>query len=116
MVNGDLQSTDVRFGDNLRAERHRRRLTQSDVGDAVGVAQSMVSCYERGVTVPDLLMAIDLAAAVGCELSALVAGRVMADAVGIGPQANAEGADPRAATRQSRSDRMSNRVSRNEVQ
>lgn len=42
------QEQSARLGGELRASRRRRRLTQQQVGDAVGVARSTVSAAENG--------------------------------------------------------------------
>lgn len=45
-------------GEVLIAARRRARLRQADIAEALGVAQSSVSCWERGKTLPRDLRAV----------------------------------------------------------
>lgn len=40
------------FGQNLGAERKRKRLTQEQLSDAIGVTPSMLARWERGEAIP----------------------------------------------------------------
>ena len=50
------------YGDRLRNERLRLKLTQAQLADAGGVGRHAQSCYERDITLPraDYLAAITL--------------------------------------------------------
>ena len=41
------------FGETLRKLRHEHKLTQSQLGQAIGVSYSTISMYERGEREPD---------------------------------------------------------------
>lgn len=58
--------------DHMRRARMISGLSQTALADAVGVYASQISRYESGEMVPSLLMAMDLAKAVGVTLDEYV--------------------------------------------
>lgn len=58
--------------DHMRRARILSGLSQSALADRVGTYASHISRYESGETVPSLLMAMDLAKAVGVSLDEYV--------------------------------------------
>jgi DNA-binding XRE family transcriptional regulator len=62
------------LADRLREARHMRGLTQIEVGEATGIAQNVVSAYERGARRPELDALTRLADCYGVTLDWL-AGR-----------------------------------------
>ena len=61
-----------RFGNNLRAERSRRRWTQYDLANESGVPQPSIKCYELAENVPSVEAACKLADAFGMTVDDLV--------------------------------------------
>ena len=62
------------YGDRLKNERLRLKLTQAQLADAGGVGRHAQSCYERDITLPraDYLAAITLA---GIDTVYIITGR-----------------------------------------
>lgn len=61
-------ANDTRAGDLLRASRERAGLTQRELADRAGVAQSVISAYESGRRQPSLPMLARLVQATGHDL------------------------------------------------
>lgn len=61
-----------RFADNLRRERHRRGLTQEQLGHACGLHPTEVSRLERGIRDPRLTTIARLAAGLDVTPARLV--------------------------------------------
>ena len=40
------------FGENFKAEREKRKLTQQEVADALGINRRMITRYENGISFP----------------------------------------------------------------
>ena len=51
----------TKLGDNIRAERNRRRLSQAGLAAAVGKTAQQVSMYETGETTPSLDTVVKIA-------------------------------------------------------
>ena len=63
-----------RFGWNLRIARRRAGLTQQELADRLGIWQSGVSTWERGLCVPQITSVARLAQALEIEPSDLLRG------------------------------------------
>ena len=59
------------FGNNLRAERARRGMTQQELADASGMSKKSIALYEKGKTLPRLDKAQSIAEVLGVSLEAL---------------------------------------------
>lgn len=59
------------FGNNLRAERARKGMTQQELADASGVSKKSITLYENGKTLPRLDKAQSIAKVLGVNLEAL---------------------------------------------
>jgi len=57
----DLKKRVIPFGEQLRAIRHRRYLSQEDLGKILGISKQAVSRYETGGNAPKLSLIIDYA-------------------------------------------------------
>ena len=42
------------FGEKVKAEREKRKLTQQEVADALGINRRMITRYENGISFPDV--------------------------------------------------------------
>ena len=60
------------FGARLREVRLKRRLSQKELADRVGIPQPHVSAMESGVKFPNLLTVIRLAVVLECRVIELV--------------------------------------------
>ena len=60
------------FGARLREVRLKRRLSQKELADRVGIPQPHVSAMESGVKFPNLLTVLRLAVALECRVIELV--------------------------------------------
>ncbi len=67
MVNG--------LGERLAARRKARNLSQKQVANAIGIAPSQISYFERGERTPSLEILIKLATFYRCSLDYLVYGK-----------------------------------------
>lgn len=61
-----------RFADNLRELMSRRRLSQRELADLVGISQAMISRWVRGENNPDFEQAAKVAAAFHVTLDMLI--------------------------------------------
>lgn len=62
------------FGDNLKKLRESRGLSTIDLAEIVGVGQPQVSRYESGERVPNVILAYEIAVALGTTVEQLVKG------------------------------------------
>jgi transcriptional regulator with XRE-family HTH domain len=62
------------FGENVRAERERRRLSQEAFADLAGLHRNEIGYLERGEVEPFLLTLLILAQAFGVTLNGLTEG------------------------------------------
>lgn len=60
------------LGPRLRRARESAGLSQEDVEQALGIAQTTVANYERGASMPSVMRAVALAALYGVTLDWLV--------------------------------------------
>jgi transcriptional regulator with XRE-family HTH domain len=60
------------FGARLRELRLKRRLSQQELAERVGIPQPHVSAMESGVKFPNLLTVLRLATALECKVIELV--------------------------------------------
>lgn len=56
------------LANRLRELRAERELTQAALAEAVGVSRKTVNTVENGVFVPSTILALKLAAALGCRV------------------------------------------------
>jgi transcriptional regulator with XRE-family HTH domain len=63
-----------RFGENLRRQRHRRKLTQEGLAEACGLHPTEVSLLERGGRDPRLATIVKLAHGLGVAPAKLLDG------------------------------------------
>ena len=61
------------FGEHVRDLRQERGLTQNDLAQRMGVPQSRISEMESGMSAPNLVTLLRLAAALECKPTALLA-------------------------------------------
>ena len=61
-------------GENIRARRIQKGLNQMALAQKIGVGQSMIAQIERGTKIPNLLLGVEIAHALECELNDLVEG------------------------------------------
>jgi transcriptional regulator with XRE-family HTH domain len=61
----------MRFCDRLRVILAQKKITQSDLGRAVGVTQAAVSCWLRGRNTPTANKIADIARFIGVDLAVL---------------------------------------------
>jgi transcriptional regulator with XRE-family HTH domain len=54
LAQGSLYNFEMAFGTRLREARKRQRISQAQLGDAVGVTSQAVSQWERGETMPEM--------------------------------------------------------------
>ncbi len=60
------------FGKNLRAVRSRRRITQEQLGKAVGVGTTHISHMETGNSLPSMRIFLRLLEALDCSADDLL--------------------------------------------
>ena len=61
-------------GSQIARLRREKGLTQNDLGDRLGVSFQAVSKWERGETLPDTAILLDLAAALGTSVDLILTG------------------------------------------
>ena len=59
-------------GDNIRALREARNMKQCELAEAVHVSPSMVTQLERGSKLPSIVLAAEIANALGVEVGELI--------------------------------------------
>ncbi len=62
------------MGSFLQAERKKIGMTQSELSERLNVSPQTVSNWERGETVPDVSVLLDLAGALHCSVDAILSG------------------------------------------
>ena len=60
------------FGERIVEIRKKRKMTQQDLGTAVGVDKRVISKYETNQTVPSVIMAYTIAQALNVSLDYLI--------------------------------------------
>ena len=61
----------MNFGDNVRALREKRGISQSELSQAVGVAQATFAQYEVGAKAPNVYVAVKIAKILGTTVEQL---------------------------------------------
>ena len=56
-------------GENISRMRTQQGLSQAELADKVGISQSMVAQIERGSKVPTVILAYDIAKALGGSIT-----------------------------------------------
>ncbi len=59
------------LGNRIREARESKGLTQAELAGQVGVSRKTVNTVENGVFVPSTIVALKLAAALGCTVEEL---------------------------------------------
>lgn len=59
-------------GENIKAKRLKKKLTQKEFAEIIKVNPSMVCQIERGTKTPNILLSKDIAKALDCILDDLV--------------------------------------------
>lgn len=59
--------------ENIKTKRLEMNITQKQLADIVNVDQSMICQIERGTKVPTILLANEIAQALGCKVDDLLA-------------------------------------------
>ena len=60
------------FARNLKAERYRKNLTQSQLAELVDVSESTISLLERGLQTPSIFLVYDIAKIFGIQIDELM--------------------------------------------
>ena len=60
------------FARNLKAERYRKGITQSQLAELVDVSESTVSLLERGLQTPSVFLVYDIAKVLSVEINELL--------------------------------------------
>lgn len=60
------------FGERMRDMRQKRRLTQVELSERSGIAQTRISELESGTRMPNLVTILRLAVALDCKVMDLV--------------------------------------------
>lgn len=57
------------FQKNIQRLREEQNLTQEELAKAVGIAQAQIAKYENGITVPNIILGVQIAKKLGttCE-------------------------------------------------
>ena len=60
------------FARNLKAERYRKGLTQSQLAEYVNVSESTISLLERGLQTPSVFLVYDISKIFGIDINELL--------------------------------------------
>ena len=60
------------FAENLKRLREKTGMTQNDLAVDVGVSQTMIAQYERGLKLPTVIVGVDIAKILGTTVEKLV--------------------------------------------
>ena len=60
------------FARNLKAERYRKNLTQSELAECINVSESTISLLERGLQTPSIFLVFDIAKTFGIDINELL--------------------------------------------
>ncbi len=58
----------MNIGENIKQMRNKKGWTQAELAHKVGIGQTMIGHIERGAKIPSLIVALDLAKALGCTV------------------------------------------------
>lgn len=62
------------FAENLKKLREEKGYSQAELAEKVGIAQSMITQYERYMKVPTIIVGVELAKVLGTTCENLVEG------------------------------------------
>lgn len=62
----------MNIGENLRKIRLERNVTQAELAEKIGVTQSMLCQIERGTKALSVMLAVDIAKYLKCDLDELL--------------------------------------------
>ena len=57
---------------NLRAERHRKNISQFQLAEKIGVSESTISLIERGLQSPSIFLVLDIANELSIDIKELL--------------------------------------------
>jgi putative transcriptional regulator protein len=60
------------FARNLKAERYRKGITQSELAEFTNVSESTISLLERGVQTPSIFLVHDISKILGIDINDLL--------------------------------------------
>ena len=60
------------LANNIRAERNRKKLSQADLAEKIGVSESTISLIERSVQTPSIFIVADIACVLGIDINELL--------------------------------------------
>lgn len=60
------------IGENIKARRIKKGQTQEEFAFQIGVGRSMLAQIERGSKIPNMLLGMEIAKALGCRMDELV--------------------------------------------
>lgn len=60
------------FARNLKAERYRKGITQSELAEFTNVSESTISLLERGVQTPSIFLVHDILKILGIDINDLL--------------------------------------------
>ncbi len=60
------------FARNLKAERYRKNLTQSELAESINVSESTISLLERGLQTPSVFLVYDIAKTFEIDMNELM--------------------------------------------
>jgi transcriptional regulator with XRE-family HTH domain len=69
----------MNFGLNLKLARTAAGMTQTELADKLGIAQKQLSRYERGIQVPSVAIAVEMADALGVDMNTLTKKSILGD-------------------------------------
>lgn len=72
MEHAEADRLDVALGLAIRVRRHSKGMSQSDLGDAIGVSFQQIQKYERGSNRVSFSTLVRVCEALGCSVAALI--------------------------------------------
>ena len=60
------------FASNLKAERYRKGITQTQLAEYVDVSESTISLLERGLQTPSIFLVYDISKILGVDINDLL--------------------------------------------
>ncbi len=69
-----MELNSKQMGSFLQAERKKMGMTQAELSEKLNVSPQAVSNWERGETIPDVALLLDLAGALHCSVDAILSG------------------------------------------
>lgn len=60
------------IGENIKHRRMERGLSQAEMAQRIGVGQSMVAQIERGTKIPSMVLGMEIAKTLGCQMDELM--------------------------------------------